>query len=157
MALAQVGVDFMTVMGFGRIRYLAQHLDISTEKLSKPSPVQSLAGIAACWSGEEWPAIQWAYNAYLRNQKPPHERGMLTAWDLPPSFQLHIFEDTIGGILAGQGAARLLRDLGYQVDVHVWGIAKNQAKYASLERAGARIFRNVNEAIMASRPVFLDG
>ena len=146
-ALASVGVDFMTVMGFGRVRYLAHQMHVPAEGLSKPSPIQALAGIAASWSQEEWPAMVWAYHTV--NGKGKYEDSMVRTAEqlLPRSFQLHVFEDTIGGILAVQSVAKILMKMGHEVELYIWGIARNQAKASALRKAGARIFHDVNEAV----------
>ncbi len=147
MALASVGVDFMTVMGFGRVRYLAHRMQVPAEGLTKPSPIQALAGIAASWNQDEWPAMVWAYHTAngkgLSGEAGPRTNERL----LPNAFQLHVFEDTIGGILAVQSVARILTSLGYEVELYIWGIAQNQAKTSALRKAGAQVFPDVNKAV----------
>jgi hypothetical protein len=146
-ALASVGVDFMTVMGFGRIRYLAQQMRVPAENLSKPSPIQALAGIAASWNQEEWPAMVWAYHTVNGTEESIEAKGQEVAQLLPSSFQLHVFEDTIGGILAVQSVSRILKKMGHEIELCIWGIARSQAKASSLRKAGARVFHDVNTAV----------
>jgi hypothetical protein len=61
-ALELVGLSQLPLIGYGRMVYLADQLDLEPETLLKPSPVQAIAAILAAIRGDEVAALWAAYN-----------------------------------------------------------------------------------------------
>lgn len=146
-ALNRLQLNFIPLIGYGRIAYLAKHVNATPDKLIKPSPVQALAGIAAAWMDNEWQALTWAYEIYRNPSQEIHKL-------LPPHFQLHIFEDSTLGIISSRSAVQLLEKIGYRIDMHAWGISSTPEKTKSLEAAGVPVFPDVNLAISKLKNLF---
>lgn len=147
MALTRLQLNFIPLIGYGRISYLAQYVHTTPDTLIKPSPVQALAGIAAAWTRDEWQALTWAYEIY---HKPSQDNRKL----LPPHFQLHVFEDSTLGIISSRSAVQILEKIGYRIEMHAWGISSNSEKANSLEAAGVTVFPDVNQAISKLKNFF---
>lgn len=149
-ALELAGLSGIAFMGYGSILYLAGLLGQSAELLLKPSPVQALAALLAALGEPAWPALleaaQLAGVSWPQGQARPVE---LSRNHFRPgaSFAIHIFEDSPIGIQATQAAAQILRKLDVDVRLSAWGITQNPDKRAALERLGARVFPDVNQAL----------
>ncbi len=54
MALELNGLEHIPLIGFGRLRYVAEQLGRDTEELIKPSPVHILSAILTAITGQEY-------------------------------------------------------------------------------------------------------
>ncbi len=145
MALSLLGFETVPVMGYGRMVYTGSVYQVDADSLLKPSPFQALAAAMAAWSGSEWEALQWAMEVYSRQADDFTANG-----GLPQKFELHVFEDSAGGIRAANRAAEILRSNGYDVSFFGWGIATVEEKIKALQKTGAPVFDDVNLALNAA-------
>ncbi len=134
---------------YGKVHWLAQHCDFDPEDLLKPSPVQALSAISYHFAADEVTALMWAqeiYRAYLdKDISEVH-----TPTHLPKNLVLHVFEDSPNGLRGGAQAAEILRFLGIQVELHLYGISQHPAKQATLRAQGGDVYEDVNQAIRAA-------
>ena len=145
MALSLLGFETVPVVGYGRLVYTGSVYGVDADSLVKPSPFQALAAVMAAWSGREWEALQWAMEIY--NQQP-HDHVANDA--LPSKFELHVFEDSAGGIRAVKHTAEILQGIGYEVSFFGWGIATVEEKVRALQKTGAPVFEDINQALNAA-------
>jgi hypothetical protein len=145
LALELAGFQNIPLIGSGRIQFLADQLGVETESLMKPSPVQALAATFAALSGNELQALRHSY-PYTQ---PETIKAWISAYSTSP-LQVHIFEDTPGGILAVQLASQILRNAGFPVTFYAWGIAGHPEKIAALKKVNAPVFSNTEEALQAA-------
>jgi hypothetical protein len=143
-ALQLVDMQDLPLIGFGRMRHLAERHAVEVETLLKPSPVQALAAIGAALSGEELQSLEDTYAFFKKST----DGGLaaLPDWAAAP-LEVHVFEDSAGGIEAVQRAGELLRDAGAEIRVHAYGIAQNEAKIRALKGVGARVYATTDEAV----------
>jgi hypothetical protein len=66
---------------------------------------------------------------------------------LPEKLSLHIFEDSPAGLRGGMLAASMIRDLGADVSLHLWGVSDHTEKQEALQAVGAKVFPDVNQAV----------
>jgi hypothetical protein len=147
MALSLLGLTQLPLIGYGRLVYLADRMGDHPDQYVKPSPVQALASIAAAWISHEWEALRWALDVYRKYGPDQAVELNVDMTVLPHEMEVHIFEDSAGGIQAGIDAAKILVEAGINVSLSGWGIATDSAKKAALERAGAIVFSDVNYAL----------
>ncbi len=145
MALSLLGLETVPVVGYGRLVYTGSVYGVDADSLVKPSPFQALAAVMAAWSGREWESLQWAMKIY-NQQSHDHDANDV----LPLKFELHVFEDSAGGIRAVKHAAEILRGIGYDVRFFGWGIATVEEKIKTLEKTGSPVFIDVNLALNAA-------
>lgn len=150
--LSLLDPEQIPLIGYGRLRYLADQMGIQPDAILKPAPLQALAALAAAVTGTEYPALLWALKTFSRFsdgkvQPLEVENEVDIAGQLPHKFDLHVFEDSSIGIIAGRKAAELLNQDGYEVEFHAWGVATEEDKILSLDRVSARIFPTVDEAV----------
>ena len=150
--LSLLGDEQIPLIGYGRLAYLAEQMHSKPDAILKPAPLQALAAMAAAVTGTEYPALLWALETFSRfsegKVKPLEgESGVDIKKQLPRKFNLHVFEDSSIGIIAGRKAAELLNRDGYEVTFHAWGVATEEDKKQALNRVGARIFPDVDEAV----------
>jgi hypothetical protein len=141
-ALELAGLGNLPLVGYGRIRKLAQWSGAPAELYLKPSPVQALAAILAALGVDEARALR---------------EGLLLSQGIrPPAFgdasqlTVHVFEDSLGGILAVQAAVLALENVGVHCLTHTWGIAVHPEKVAALEAAGLPVFSDISTALQAA-------
>lgn len=120
-ALRMVGLPEVTLIGFGKLKYVGELYGIEAEMLLKPSPVHALAAVGAVLSGDELWASRAAVEWLLRGGREIFHR-------LPPEIEIHVVEDTLGGIRSAWGAAEVLKQEGKIVRVFSWGMTGNQAE-----------------------------
>ena len=143
MALELAGLSELPLIAYGRIRYLAEQRQAEPESFLKPSPVQALAAILAAELRAELPALELALQLY-RGEVPREGLRQLEGWS---GLQVHVFEDSVGGIQATHRAAQVLREHGVEIGVHAWGCATHPEKIAALERIAAPVFSGVQPAV----------
>lgn len=149
MALSMVHMDQIPLIGYGRIRCLAEHVGVKPESLLKPSPVQALAAIFASFNGSEWEALLTAH--YLIGGENPIDNFPIGYFeDLIrelPDLDIHVFEDTAGGMQAVRNAVRVLSSKGVNCHTYYWGITSNKEKKSALKEAKAVVLSSTNEAV----------
>ncbi|MDZ4158603.1 MAG: hypothetical protein U1B80_02335, partial [Anaerolineaceae bacterium] len=151
-ALRILGLECLPITALGRLNYLGAQRGVSTESLLKPALVHALAAIAAAWTGEELPALQLAYEfAHPNGGNPVSPATGTDNWlkrcGLPDEAEIHIFEDSPSGLLAGERATSLINRSGGDYRLFKWGIAGKPEKAAYLKALGATVFADCNTAI----------
>jgi hypothetical protein len=144
-ALELVGLSSLPLVGFGHVSWLAAKLDHHLDYFVKPSPVHALAAVGLAMGGEERAALSAARRLVEENSLD----APLDAWR-DQRVDIHVFEDTAGGILGVMSAARQLRQAEVRAEVKAWGIASTPGKRAALEALGVPTFADVNLAIDAA-------
>jgi hypothetical protein len=151
MAIAQVGLEGIIIVGSGQTGQAAWQLGENEDRLTKPAPYHALVAVAAALTGSRQLSVAWtmaAFRHFERGEAPPPREINGTA--LPSSLSLHIFEDSPSGIQGGKDAAAMLEQLGIQVDLHLWGVTTHPDKTAALQAAGAQVWADVNQAVTAA-------
>jgi hypothetical protein len=144
-ALEKVGLSPLPLIGYGRILYLAGQTGAAVEEYSKPSPVHALAAIFAALTGEENSSLILARKLYLGEAAP--EISYLKNQE---GIQVHVFEDSPGGIQAVRKAGEILSAYDLPVQVKAWGVATHPEKTKALERIAVPVFPTVSAAIHAA-------
>ncbi len=152
MALKLIGLRDLPTIAFGRLQYLAGETGGNAEDFLKPSPLQALAAIFAALSRQELASLRRAYACLFSS--PPEgiavqKQALADITPLQP-VKLHVFEDSMGGILAAQGAAAILTAVGWQIELHAWGITTHAQKRLSLQAAGATLVESTDQALRNS-------
>lgn len=138
-ALEALGLSELPLVAAGKMGWLATEMGIRVDQLTKPSPVQALAGISAAFTRQVEPSL-WAAAKLFFNQEN-------NGYDEFPTLSIHVFEDAGGNIKAVRKAAELLVTAGVQNKVNAWGISENPEKQQALLQAGANLLPDVNQAI----------
>ena len=132
---------------YGKVYWLAQQTSFHQEELLKPSPAQALSAIAYHFTGNEARALQWAADVLQAANDNTLRSTYAKRISLPAQLTLHVFEDSPNGLSGGIQAASLLRAMGIEVDLHLWGISANPVKQTALRAQGGQVFSDVNQAV----------
>jgi hypothetical protein len=132
---------------YGKVYWLAQQTSFHPEELLKPSPAQALSAIAYHFTGNEAHALQWAADVLQTANDNTLTSTYAKRISLPADLTLHVFEDSPNGFSGGIQAAGLLRAMGIEVDLHLWGISANPVKQTALRAQGGQVFSDVNQAV----------
>jgi len=132
---------------YGKVYWLAQQTSFHPEELLKPSPAQALSAIAYHFTGDETRALLWAADVFQASHTNTLTSAYAQCISLPAQLVLHVFEDSPNGLSGGVQAASLLRAMGVEVDLHLWGISANPVKQTALRAQGGRVFSDVNQAV----------
>ena len=153
MALEMVGLQEVPIIAYGRMKYLAEEMEWDVEKLLKPAPTQAMAAIFAALMGREWDALSLAGKIVQAAGQGNIEDGRGLINDSSPAFpvelNLHVFEDSAGGMRAVREASIIFNNIGIHTNTSYWGIARDEKKIAPLLNLGAAVFDDVNQALEA--------
>lgn len=138
-ALEALGLSELPLVAAGKMGWLATEMGIRVDQLTKPSPVQALAGVSAAVTRQVEPSL-WAAARLFFNQEN-------NGYQSYPALSIHVFEDAGGNIKAVRKAAEVLGEIGVQNSVTAWGISENPEKQQALLQADANLLQNVNQAI----------
>ncbi len=142
-AARQVGLEALPVMGFGKLDWLARRVGLTGADLVKPSPVHSMAAMAAAVTCQEVEATK----AALAVQRGDHLRHPLTAC---AGRAVHVFEDSPSSL---RGAARAVAELNRQglgLRLMRHGVAPSSSpKAAALAEAADAVHEDVNVGLRA--------
>lgn len=137
LALELVGLAGIPVTAFGKLEYIAAQHGLDPVKLLKPSPFQSLVGVLAAWTGNEFEALQAAYDWHISGTL----NGRFA--ELPKLFDLIVVEDTLGGIRSTRAAGEILQQAGFAVNVRPFGMTSGSlAKAQAFHKANVPHFEN---------------
>ncbi len=151
-----IGISELPLIGCGRLQYLGEMLrqPDGFDAFVKPAGTHALVGIGAAWGGSELAALKLAGVHYQeqsgRNMDAPLFLDGLT-WDrFPRVMDVHVFEDSPGGLRSAQTACGWLQQRGIQTRLSMYGVAVNPNKVAALQRQGAVVYSDVNDAVLAA-------
>jgi hypothetical protein len=141
-ACQMVGLESLPVMGFGKLRWLAERVGLAGSQIVKPSPVHSMAAIAAARTGLELEAIKAALAV---------ERGGYLGYPLAACAgeTVHVFEDSTNSLAAVKKAVLELNRLGLRLTLTCHGIApQGSPKRETLATEADFIHEDVNDGVL---------
>lgn len=140
------GMTNLPLVAWGGMQALGNLTGTPPAMFLKPQPVQMLAAIACAMGADEWDALMWAYGL---NSNVMQSRLSINSpnIELPESIELHVFDDMTNGLTAAQNARTILEKTGCRVNLHLWGISKNDSKVKALQSVGAEITDSIDDAI----------
>lgn len=133
------------LIGYGRLDYLARVTDEDINHYLKPSPIQALASILAALTQNELDAVIQAREFVLENEIPHYLKENPTV-----KLEIHVFEDSRGGIEAISRAVELLDAAGIVAEMVAWGISDNNHKRKALAEVTQHIFSSTSTALQAA-------
>ncbi|MGB9640765.1 MAG: hypothetical protein ACPL4H_07605, partial [Anaerolineales bacterium] len=136
-ALESLSMSNLALIGFGKLKYIADLYQLKPDQLIKPGAAHSLAAILVLLIGDEKLALDTTINwAVKKNFDSSHEI-------LPRQIEIHLVEDTMGGVRSAQAAVQLLCQLGRDVNLYCYGLTGgNQAKSTSFEKENIPHYEN---------------
>lgn len=140
-----VGLSGLPLLGFGHVSWLAAQRNHHLDHFVKPSPVHALAAIGLAIGGGERAAL----NAARELVEEDHLDSPLDSLR-GRRVDIHVFEDSAGGIRGVMEAARQLQQAGVQARVSASGIAASRDKREVLEALDIPTFVDVNMALKAA-------
>jgi hypothetical protein len=141
-ACQMVGLESLPVMGFGKLRWLAERIGRAGSQIVKPSPVHAMAAMAAARTGLELESIK----AAVAVERGGYLRYPLTAC---ASETVHVFEDSTNSLAAVKKAVAELNRLGLRLTLTCHGIApQGSPKRETLATEADFIHADVNEGVL---------
>lgn len=116
LAVELIQIKNVPIIAFGKLDYFASQNKIDAASLIKPAAFHALAATLAACTGDEWFALQAAY------------QNNFSA--LPKKFELIVVEDTLGGIRATQTASQILQRAGFVVKTKAIGLTSGNPNKA---------------------------
>ncbi|MBN1440523.1 MAG: hypothetical protein JW929_14025 [Anaerolineales bacterium] len=137
-----IGLEKLPLVGAGQMQWLARRRGQIIDAYLKPSPVHSLAALAAAM-GAGGPDSLDAARAFVEEGKilPPFDRFSEKRSDIA------VFEDSPTGVIGTASAVDLLKRKAIDVRISLYGVAAGGEKRAALESLGAIVFRTTDEAL----------
>ena len=137
-AVKLLKMEWLPLIGYGRLTVIARKNGIIPEKILKPSPFHALASIYASATGNEYDSLIFAWDILF---------GQGYSEGLPGKVEVHVFEDSVAGLRSCISAADVLRQHGVDVDLHLWGISRHARKMEALREGGARVKPDINTTL----------
>lgn len=136
-ALESLGMANLALIGFGKLKYIGDLYQLKADQLIKPAAAHSLAAILALLMGDDKLALDTAINwAVKKNFSAFREI-------LPQQMEIHLIEDTMGGVRSAQAAVQLLRQMGRDVYLCCYGLTGgNDAKRSTFENENIPHYEN---------------
>ena len=149
-ALKLVGLESLMLVGSGQMTEAALRLGENVDRMVKPAAYHALAAALSAWMEDRCAALAWVEQAFLHFERgaPAPALPFYQPTDAP--WKLCVFEDSPSGMHAVKEAARMLQQLGVPVSVELSGITTHPEKQRALQREGAVIYTDINEALCAS-------
>ncbi|NMC52101.1 MAG: hypothetical protein GYA48_00495 [Chloroflexi bacterium] len=141
-----VGLDGLPLIGIGSMEYMAGKAGKSLNELLKPNVFHAVAAVFASVYNDDLKALHAAYQWCFAGQVGGE---MDVEWDRP--LEIHVFEDSPGGVRAAIGAVELFRQRGVDCELVIWGVADHPDKLSSLEKLGGQVFSCLDAALLAFR------
>ncbi len=139
LALESLGLEAIPLVGYGQVAQLAETTGGSPAGYAKPSPVQALGALGAALTRDERRAMR-AAERWVSRGDPGFFAGL-------PRLEIHVFEDSAGGMCAVRMVTEMLEEIGIAARLHPWGVTTSPTKRAALAEAGAVCYEDVNEAV----------
>lgn len=136
-----VNLELLPLVGMGRADYIASINGKNMEELLKPNAFHAAASIFRAFIKDEMAALDAAYR--LCFEKKLEKIDGLNMADI----EVHVFEDSPGGVRAAREAVQILKNAGLSIDLFIWGIADHKDKIASLEKLGGIVSEEINCAL----------
>jgi len=146
-ALKMIAIDKIQMSAFGKLTWLAKQVNLTADQCLKPSLIHPLSAIAAHFT-DEITALHWAASCYQAQKNGTC--NPIPPFSFPQAIELHVFEDSPGGLKGGNAAAQVLTELGIDAMLSLWGISKNAKKKTALQAQGGTVFEDINTAIFAA-------
>lgn len=141
-ALAQLDMTGLPLMGLGPMQWLAEVQGGSIWDYAKPAPTQPIAAMLAAMGASLKDAALAAHRFVTAGGASEAIRSLHGA-------QVIVFEDNAGGVRACREAAALLARAGIRLGVTGCGVARDEAKRAALAEVCDAVFDDVNAALRA--------
>jgi hypothetical protein len=141
-ALDVISMPEMPLIGYGRLQFIEQLLEISADSLIKPDPFHALASIFTLLCGSESLGLKTA--ADLR------KTGKIPEWvkeKINNKLTISVYEDSQGGIRSVISAAAELMQMGFETDTRLYGVTTNKDKEKTLKNLNALVFPDINAAL----------
>lgn len=138
-ALAQLDMTELPLMGLGPMQWLADVKGGSIWDYAKPALVQPIAAMLAAVGCPLRDAALVAHAFAMR--------GDCSGVEQLDGRQVIVFEDNAGGVRAVRNAAAALQGAGVHIEVAGFGVARDPAKRTALAEVCDRLFDDVNEAL----------
>lgn len=140
-ALAQLGMPELPLMGLGPMQWLADVKGGSIWDYAKPALVQPVAAMLAA-VGFPLPEAALAAYAFVMQGETSDVARLA-------GRRVIVFEDNAGGVRAARQAAEALARAGVPIRVTGFGVARDPAKREALAEVCDRLFDDVNAALAA--------
>jgi len=162
MGMRVAGFPDIPCIAYGRLLSIARLFDFPIDLLIKPSPFHALSAILTGLLRKEYEALVLSAQICLDAGVLPHKKSidmrtpslkesLLDPLVTPSMDELivHIIEDSPIGIQSCLGAYKLLSDLGFRIEIHLWGVAKALTKINALLECGATVYGQTDDVLQA--------
>lgn len=140
--------NVIPVIGVGSLSYIENKYHLPKDTYLKPHPFHSIASILSTMTKNQTEALEMAKIIYDRWVAHDYSSTPLTQFFQEASrIRLAVFEDSVSGIESCLSTGKLLSDYGYHPEIEAYGIYTTEDKKGLLQKHGARICQNINEAL----------
>jgi hypothetical protein len=135
-----VGLEHLPLVGYGDMNWLAGEYQQPVDELRKPAPVHVLAALLRTAGASQPEALHSAAGLVQHNLVDEK-------WKDLDGSEWFVLEDTTSGMVSAVRASGLLEELGIRCRVHLIGITPDPKKKGPLEKLGAEIFTDLEQAL----------
>jgi hypothetical protein len=145
LGLKTVGLEQIPVIGLGSLTYLADMVGHTAVYYLKPSPIHALAAILAAVGYSDVDSVIFAHEIFNESKQPKNQDRLKELFS--GDVEISIFEDSTNGIRSVKNLSTWLENVGYPVNVHLYGITQNSHKAEALKKENAALYKDINAAL----------
>ena len=134
------GLAGMPILGGGGLAWLSQQRGLGSGALLKPSEVHALAALRLALGDTLQASLETAAELALDGK-------MDEGWAPLANAHVHVFEDSVRGLISALQAVEVLRSRGVFLQVSLYGVSESVPKRAALAAAGAELFDDIQSAL----------
>jgi hypothetical protein len=137
-----INLDNLPIIGAGSLDWMADQDLIPARSYNKPNPVHALAAMQSALGQDIRTSLKNAVNIASQSQKPQN----VSDWLALNGATVYVFEDSPGGMISAQNAARILSSVEVSLDVILVGIGHQPAKTEALLKVSDQVFSDINSS-----------
>ena len=134
------GLGHLPIIGAGSLDWIAARSGVPARSYYKPHPIHALAAMQAAAGRDIAGSLEKAVDLVGQPGNPQFVR----AWRDFSQAQVHVFEDSPGGLNSAQQASQILSQAGIQIQVNLIGIGQHTDKTDTLLRITDQIYPDLN-------------
>jgi hypothetical protein len=135
-------LESLPIIGAGSLDWMADQDQVPTRSYNKPHPVHALAAMQAALGRDIKTSLENA--AKITSQ--PRDSFTRSDWKDFDKATIYVFEDSRGGMMSAQNAARILSEVGVSLELKLIGIGHQADKTETLLDISDHVYKDINSS-----------
>jgi hypothetical protein len=135
-------LENLPIIGAGSLDWMTDQDQVPVRSYNKPNPVHALAAMQAALGQDIKTSLRNAVNITSETQ----DFWRLNDWLALNGAAVYVFEDTLGGMISAQDAAKILSNMDVIIDLKLIGIGQQPDKANSILEISDQVYSDINSS-----------